>query len=385
MLSEKLQNKLTRWQAKGQTRARVAINNSVNSTIVVGANKYLNFTHNDYLGLSHHPKIIESFISGAKHYGFGSGASGVVSGYFDVQQMLETRFAEWLQVDRAILFNSGYLANIGVIAALLGRTDIVLADKYCHASLLDGIQQSRAKHYRYKHNSISDLVRLLKARKPDVVITESVFSMEGDIAPMQKIIAAANQHRASVIIDDSHGIGVLGKNGRGIYEEANIKQHQITCLIAPLGKAFNGMGAIVAGEKNTIETVLQFARTYRYTTALPPAVCLGLIAALDVIINETWRRNSLIELIYFFNEQAKKRGLPLRSTDITPIRAIVVGDNTRVMQLQKKTHEHGFYVAAIRPPTVPVGSARLRISLNCLHTKRQISALLDCIDRYFKC
>ena len=193
-------------------------------------------------------------------YGFGSGSSSLVSGYFDSQREIEARFAAWLQVDNAILFNSGYLANIGVIGALANRNTTIFSDKLCHTSLLDGIQLSRAKHYRYRHCDSTHLRQLASTHKPDLIITESLFSMEGNIAPIKEIVTLAHQQQSGLIIDDAHGIGVLGEKGGGICELAQLNQSAFSCLIAPLGKAFNGMGAIVAGNDEVIATPPHYHR-----------------------------------------------------------------------------------------------------------------------------
>lgn len=383
MLTQKLERKLTLWDSKARRRDRVMISRRDDANrINVDGRDYINFASNDYLGLIKHPKIMSAFLDAVNRYGFGSGSSAQVTGYFDIQYECETRFADWLQVDSAILFNSGYLANIGVISALAGRDDTIFSDKLCHASILDGIQLSRAQHYRYRHGDMAHLKALADKQKPDIIITESLFSMEGDIAPMQEIINLSDHYQAQVVIDDAHGMGVLGQQGRGICEHANLTQTQFACLVVPLGKAFNGMGAIVAGREAVIEPILQFARSYRYATALPPAVCAGLLAALTIVKEEVWRKQKLIDIIHYFNTQASERGFKIRSSDITPIRSIMISDNAKVMALQQIMLANGLYIAAIRPPTVPEHSARVRVSLNCLHTQQQVDHLLDVISEY---
>lgn len=382
MLMKKVNHKLDCWNKQLRTRTRMIVSNHDSNILTVNGTKCINFSSNDYLGLAKHPKIMAAFIKGANKYGFGSGSSSLLAGYFDVQHELEMRFARWLRVDKTILFNSGYLANIGVISSLADRSCTIFSDKLCHASILDGIQLSRARHYRYKHNSIEDLTRLTKLRQPTLIVTEAVFSMEGDIAPIKDIVAIAHKQKASLIIDDAHGIGVLGNHGGGIFEHAGITQNQVACLITPLGKAFNGPGAIVAGKSDVIEAILQFARSYRYTTAMPPAICSALITSLDVVQNDNWRRIRLKELIQFFTENTIKRGLSLTSSDLTSIKSIIIGDNHSVTKLQAKMLAKGFYISCIRPPTVPEKTARVRISLNCLHTEKQIINLLDYISEY---
>lgn len=379
--SQHVKNKLNQWNTLNLVRKRNAITHreSANNIVHIKDHPCINFCSNDYLGLIQHPKLVTAFVQGAKQYGFGSGSSSLVSGYFDSQREIEARFAAWLQVDNAILFNSGYLANIGVIGALANRNTTIFSDKLCHTSLLDGIQLSRAKHYRYRHCDSTHLRQLASTHKPDLIITESLFSMEGNIAPIKEIVTLAHQQQSGLIIDDAHGIGVLGKKGGGICEHAQLNQSAFSCLIAPLGKAFNGMGAIVAGNDETMQAVLQFSKSYCYSTALPPAISVGLQAALDIVIEEQWRRDQLNSIIQFFIRHAHERELTLTSSELTPIKCILIGGNTEVMKLQNKLLSKGFYISAIRPPTVPPKTARLRISLNCLHTEQQIIQLLDAI------
>lgn len=370
---------LLKWSALGLTRTRTVVESRNQAAIKINGKNYINFSSNDYLGLANHGAIDQAYIEGIKHYGFGSGASGIVSGYTKDQKLLEEKFARWLNVDKTLLFNSGYHANIGVLSSLLGRSSVVLADKLCHASILDGIQLSRAKHYRYQHNNHNDFLRLYNQVKPDLIVTESIFSMEGDI-----VNARILKDDSNIIIDDAHGIGVLGSTGRGIIEQAYLNQHQFACLVAPLGKAFNAMGAIVAGRSDFVETIVQFAKTYRYTTALPPAVCNALSVTLDIVATESWRRAKLYDLIHRFNETAVSLGLVMASSDITPIRSIIIGDNDKVMEVQKVLLEKGFFVPAIRSPTVSKHFERLRVSLNCHHTTSQIINFLEHVSECCK-
>lgn len=380
MLSHNLEKKVADWQHNHLMRQRHTIDkrNYGDNILHIAGERYINFASNDYLGLIHHPSINAAMITGIEQYGVGSGASAMVTGYFYEHDSIEREFAQWLGFDHAILFNSGYCANIGVMAALLSREDTVLSDKLCHASLLDGIQLSRAKHYRYQHNNVTHLQEIAATVKPDMIVSESIFSMQGDIAPIASLITVAERHQAGLVIDDAHGIGVLGDDGRGISQY----KCPLLCVVIPLGKAFNAMGAIVAGNGKLIESVLQFSRSYRYTTALPPAICCALNAGLKIIQSETWRRKTLNENICFFNAEARARKLPLVSMDKTPIRVISIGNNQKMLWLQEQLLKQGIYVAAIRPPTVPKNSARLRISLNSLHTRSEITCLLDKIAEF---
>ena len=381
MLSHNQEKRMVNWQQNNLMRQRHIIDNRHygDNIIYIEGNPCLNFASNDYLGLVQHPTVNAAMIAGIKQYGIGSGASAMVAGYFNEHDSIEQEFAQWLGCERAILFSSGYSANIGVMTALLGRDDTVISDKLCHASLLDGIQLSRAKHYRYQHNDVAHLQKIACKVKPNMIVSENIFSMQGDIAPIAELIAVAKEHQAGLVIDDAHGIGILGCDGRSISEYKS----KLLCMVMPLGKTFNSMGAIVAGDSKIIESILQFSRSYIYSTALPPALCSALRTTLQIIQKETWRRDALNDNIDFFNAKALARKLPVVSMNKTPIRVFIIGDNQKVIWLQEQLLKQGIYVAAIRPPTVPQNSACLRISLNSLHTKTEIACLLDKICEYY--
>lgn len=379
MLNSALQVRLADLSNKNLFRTRKVINDTDDHHIIVNGRNCVDFSSNDYLALKKHPKITEDFISCAKKYGVGSGASALVSGYSSEHAKTEEVFAKWLGVDKAILFTSGYAANCGIIDALTNRSSVIFSDKLCHASLLDGIAFSKAKHHRYKHCDSQHLDYLAGRNKPDFIVTESVFSMEGDLAPIHDLVKVANKYNAELLIDDAHGIGVLGKYGAGIANHCGLEQELFTCMTLPLGKAFNALGAIVAGRSEVIEAVLQFSKTYRYTTALPPAICGAIRSTLEVIQEECWRRQKLRENVEFFIAYALEKGLDLISAAQTPIKAIVIQCHNKLLAIQNNLLENGFFVSAIRPPTVPANKARLRVSLNCLHTQDQIMQLIDII------
>jgi 8-amino-7-oxononanoate synthase len=368
----------------GLWRKQTVINDRTHNLIEIEGKSYLNFASNDYLGLTTHPKVVEAFIEGAKRFGFGSGASNAVTGYYAAQQALEERFAAFLNREQAILFNSGYHANLGVLSVSAGRHHTVIADKLCHASLIDGITLSRSHHKRYHHHDIKHLEFLLSTSKNPVIVTESIFSMEGDISPIDVLTALAKQYSASLIVDDCHALGVLGTRGAGCVDYFNLSANNIDYLINPLGKACGGMGCIVSGSEEMVEGLRQFARTYRSTTALPPAVCHALQMALQVLTTESWRRERLQQNIRYFIHQAKQRSLHLISEDITPIKSILMGSNFLALKIHEKLLHHHFYVGCIRPPSVPKNTARLRISLNCDHDENQITQLLDLIVEMYE-
>ena len=352
-------------------RSRHVIDKHDSRHIMLDGKQLINFCSNDYLGLASHPAVINAFIQGANDYGLGSGSSALISGYSKAHHALEEAFAFFLQRDRAILFNSGYHANLGVIATLANRNSCVITDKLCHASIIDGIVLARAKCLRYRHNDLVHAETLLKNNSAQhmLIVTESVFSMEGDTPDIKALCSLAKKYHATLIIDDAHGIGVN--------EFANLSQQEVPCLVTPLGKAVGSMGAIVAGSTDLIEMLLQFSRTYRYSTALPPAVCHATITALAIMQSESWRRQKLHDNINFFHQQAKLRNINPVSTDATPIKSIIIGANKTTLLIQKELHEQGFFVSCIRPPTVPVNTARIRLSLNCMQTTDDIIRLLD--------
>lgn len=377
MLVAKIKTKLDQYTKNALFRKRFVITGRGNNNLIkVNGHSCINFCSNDYLGLAIHPTVKEACIEGIQTYGVGSSSSALVSGHFKPQQQLEEKFSEFLARDEAVVFNSGYMANLGTITSLGGRKDVILSDKLCHASLLDAIQLSNAQHYRFKHNDLTHFNYLLHSKKPNILITEGIFSMEGDFSPLLTINHCIAGKDVLLIVDDAHSIGVLGKSGGGSCEKWGLTQLEVPCLIVPLGKAFGCSGAIVSGKKDIIDAVLQFSRSYRTTTALPPAICMAALKSLEIIRTEYWRREQLNELINFFIHQAESKDLQLISKDETPIKCLPVLDNERTQWIQEQMLGKGFFISCIRPPSVPMNTARIRISLNCLHTKQQITQLL---------
>lgn len=378
MPTDHLCQKLANHQEKQLIRTRNPITSRTHNLIELQGKQLINFSHNDYLSIAQHPQVTAAFSAAAIQFGLGSGSSPVLAGFYQPNQLLEEQFAQFIQADRAILFNSGYHANLGVITSLANRQSLILADKLCHASILDGIQLSRAKLIRFRHNDLNHLETLLcQARQACFIITESIFGMEGDISPIHHIAALAKKYNATLIVDDAHGIGVLGQRGRGIREWYNLTQADIPCLITPLGKAFASSGALVSGSHEIINSISQFARTYLFSTALPPAIASATLACLHLVENESWRREKLQELSQHFMTQAQSHALQIISKQLTPIKSIVIGDANTTLEIQQYLLDQGFYVSCIRPPTVLEGSSRIKISLNCQHTTEEISNLLE--------
>lgn len=359
-------------------RTRRTITSRHNASITLNQKQMINFAGNDYLGLAQDPRIQQSFINGINEFGFGSTSSPMLSGYSRIHQELEEYFAEFSGRERALFFNSGYHANLGVVTTFANRNTPVIADKHCHASIIDAITLSRAPHARYHHHDHDHTENLLQQHDDHgLLISESVFSMTGTITNAAQLAMLAKKYHKTLVMDDAHGIGVLGECGRGVSEHFNLNTNDLPILVTPFGKAIAGMGAMVSGSRDMIEYLLQHARTYYYSTALPPAVCAANLQALQIIHQESWRIERLQELISFFHRQAKERSLSLLSNDMTPIKCIVTSENQKAIALQEKLSEHGLFVAAIRPPTVPANTARIRISLSTAHSERDISLLLD--------
>ncbi len=346
---------------------------------------WINFANNDYLGLAQDSRVQAALITGATEFGFGSGSSAMISGFSRYHYELEEQFAAFLGSERALLFNSGYHANLGVITSFAQRNTPVIADKYSHASIIDAITLARAAHFRYRHNDINHADALLAqhATGSAIMITESVYSMSGIISPVAKLAALAKRHQAMFLVDDAHGFGVLGRYGRGAAEYYTLSSTDIALQIIPLGKALGGMGAIVAGNRDIIEYLLQKARTYCYSTALPPAICAANLRALQIIQAEPQRVERLHALSAFFIKEAALRNLPLVSADLTPIKCLLSGTNQATLALQEKLMVDGYFVAAIRPPTVPENNSRIRISLSINHTEKDITTLLDLLAEHY--
>ncbi len=373
------ERQLAHFTAEHQWRERYVVHQDESGQVVVNGKCCINFCSNDYLQLAEHPLVKKAFHHGVDQYGLGSRASAMVSGYSTAHVALEQAFAKFLKRERAILFNSGYHANIAVLTTFANRHTTVIADKFIHASLIDGIRLAGATLHRYQHGNLAEAEILLKknAARAPLLISESVFSIGGQRIDIKKMAGLARQFHATLIIDDAHGIGVLGHRGAGIVQHDGLSDNDIPLLITPLGKACASMGAIVSGSHAMIETIVQLARTYRYSTALPPAVCHATLAMLTLIEAESWRREKLQSLIGFFIKEAIARQFLLSSTDATPIKAIHIGDNQLAHALQKKLIDHGFFVGCIRPPTVPAHKACLRISLTCQHQEKEIVSLLQ--------
>ncbi|MFK5948996.1 MAG: 8-amino-7-oxononanoate synthase [Methylococcales bacterium] len=360
-------------------RSRRIISTPQGVEVVVDGKALINFSSNDYLGLSNHPDVIQSFKQAANKYGVGSGSAHLICGHSQCHHALEQELAEFTGRERALLFSTGYMANIGVISALLGRGDQVFQDRLNHASLLDGGLLSGARFKRYLHNDVDDLAHKIKPIEGrTLIVTDGVFSMDGDIAPVAKLSALAADNNAWLMVDDAHGLGVLGATGAGVLQQMRLSQQQVPILMGTLGKGFGTFGAFVAGSKELIETLIQKARSYVFTTALPPAVAEATRTSLKLIVTENWRRDKLNSLIARFQSGASQLGLPVMLSS-TAIQPMLIGESQRAIKISEALLNKGFLVTAIRPPTVPKGEARLRITFSANHQEQHVDQLLDAL------
>lgn len=362
-------------------RSRKVVDAVDGTEIVIDGNRLINFSSNDYLGLNQHPDVIAAMQRGVEQYGAGSGAAHLITGHSSAHHQLEEELAEMTGYPRALLFSTGYMANLGTISALVGRGDAVFEDRLNHASLIDGGLISGARLQRYPHADIGSLTnKLINSKATNkLIVTDGVFSMDGDIAPLPELATTADLHDARLMVDDAHGFGVLGKEGAGSVAHYKL-QEEIPLYMATLGKAAGVFGAFVAGGEELIETLIQRARAYIYTTALPPGVAEALRMSLKIIQQDNGRRERLYAHIKQFRTGASELGLRLLNSP-TAIQPIIVGDDSTVIEMSSKLFELGFAVSAIRPPTVPEGSARLRITLSANHTEEQIEQLLAALQQ----
>jgi 8-amino-7-oxononanoate synthase len=358
-------------------RQRLTVDSAQGPVIRSGGREYLNFCSNDYLGLAAHPKLIESFRNAALKYGVGSGASHLVCGHSKAHRELEEALADFTGRPRALLFSSGYMANVGTLTALLKAGDNVFQDKLNHASLLDGGLSSPARFRRFPHKNTENLSGKLKqANGASLVAVDGVFSMDGDTAPLRELANTCTIHDAWLMVDDAHGFGVAGETGAGSVEAAGLSVQDVPILMATLGKALGTAGAFVAGSELLIESLIQQARNYIYTTAMPPAIAVATLTALTLLKEEGWRRQHLDQLINRFRRAATQMGIPLMSSN-GPIQPLQVGDAADALALSASLEQRGLLVSAIRPPTVPLGTSRLRITLTAGHSASQIDQLIE--------
>lgn len=346
----------------------------------VDGQHYLTFCSNDYLGLANDPKLIESLQHAAKQFGVGSGAAHLVNGHTQLHQELEIALAEFTGRDKALLFSTGYMANLGVIDALLSKQDAVFQDKWNHASLLDGGLLSGARFQRYPHKDLNILANKLdrsEARRK-LIVTDGVFSMDGDVADLPALAQLAKQKDAWLMVDDAHGMAALGDQGAGLCEAQGVDQTDAQILMGTLGKGFGTAGAFVAGSSELIEYLTNFARPYIYTTAMPASIAAATLTSLNIIKTEPHRRAHLNALIQHFRKESALLGFNLMSSQ-TAIQPLLVGDAEQALAISDALKQQGIMVTAIRPPTVPQGTSRLRITLSAAHSVDDVDRLLSAL------
>ena len=362
----------------GLFRKRQCVNFSQGSIIDIEGETYINYSSNDYLGFANNEKLKAHMIEAIDHFGLGAGSSQLLVGHTVAHRELETKLARFLNRDSALVFSTGYQANLAIASALIDEETIVLQDKLNHASLIDSALLSKGKLVRYKHADIEQLKDLFEKYKNKklVLMTDGVFSMYGDCAPLREIADICKNYNALLIVDDAHGIGVLGKTGAGLLEQLGLEQNQVPLLIGTFGKSFGASGAFIAGDSLLIEMFIQKARTYIYTTALMPAVASTMTAAIDMIINGDHLRKKINKLITIYKKGLNKNAQD-KKISTSHIQPYIVGSADKAIQLSQSLKENKILVSAIRPPTVPKDTSRLRVSLTASHSEEQVEKLVN--------
>ncbi len=382
ILQQQLHRDLEQRQHDHLYRTRQITESPQSAEIRIGGKKYLNFSSNDYLGLANHPDIIRALHTGAEKYGVGSGAAHLISGHSVAHHALEEELADFTGRQRALVFSTGYMANLGVLCTLLKKGDSIFEDKLNHASIIDGGLLSGATLQRYLHTDMNSLNKKMSNSNATtkLIATDGVFSMDGDIAPINQLAVLAKQHKAWLMVDDAHGIGVIGKQGKGTLALLSATSEDVPILMGTFGKAFGTFGAFIAGAEPLIETLIQNARTYIYTTAIPPAIAHATRTSLKLIIQSDDRRQHLQALIKQFKEGATQLALNLMPS-VSAIQPLLVGNAEKVLLIKNSLQQQGIVVGAIRSPTVPTGTERLRITLSAAHKSQHVEQLLSSLEK----
>lgn len=380
-LNTKLEKELADKKSNHLYRSRKVIESPQSVEPIIKGKKVLSFCSNDYLGLANHPDVINRFKKAADEYGVGSGSAHLVSGHSTEHHGLEEELADFMGTERALLFSTGYMANLGVVSALCDRHSEIYEDKFNHASLLDAALLARAKRIRFPHLDTNNLEQRLSDSNitNKYIISDGVFSMDGDLAELDKLVELSVANNATLMVDDAHGIGVLGHEGKGVIEHFSLKSEQVPVLVGTLGKAFGTAGAFVAGSEALIETLIQKSRSYIFTTAMPAAVAAATRTSLNILKEENGRREKLKSLVSQFRKGASELGFELIDS-ITPIQPIIIGCSEKALALSEKLLDENILISAIRPPTVPEGTARLRVTFSAMHTEKQVDNLLAVLD-----
>lgn len=374
---------LTTLKDKGLYRSINWINSSQGPYVKISGREFLNFASNDYLGLSTRKEVIEEAVRALYVYGMGMASSRLLSGSHELHRKLEERIADFKQAEAALVFTSGYTANIGIITSIIKRGDAAFSDKLNHASIIDGLRLSGASLFFYRHKDMEHLQTFLKndvkARK--LIVTDTVFSMDGDIAPLEAVCQLADQYGALVLVDDAHGTGVLGKNGRGALEYAGLGKRRDILVMGTMSKALGCSGGFIAGTRELVQYLVNKARSFIYTTALPPFIAAGCIKAIDIVEKEPHLRHHLNDCASMLREGLKERGFNTMDSE-TPVIPILTGQIDKTLRFSSHLADHNIFAPAIRPPTVAPGRSRLRFSVTAAHTRDDIARLLEIIDKF---
>lgn len=382
MKIEQLQQALAHREAQHLQRSPITVQRYQGRVIRVADQEYINFSGNDYLGLANDLEVRQAYADGAVRYGAGSTGSPLVLGQHAIHQQLNDTLCEWLGFERTLLFSSGFAANQAMLLTLTDKQDFLLLDRLSHASLIDAAQHCAASFKRFAHNDLAALARLLQQNANAMVVTEGVFSMDGDSPDLVAMAKLCAEFQAPLLLDDAHGIGMVGEQGRGSAADQHLSSSALFCYMANFGKALGLGGAFIGASKTVIDYLEQFARHYVYSTALSPALCAAVLTSIRLCREQQWRRDKLQHNIQLFRQLASAADLPLLASD-TAIQVVVVGSSERALLLSAALKQQQIWLTAIRPPTVAIGSARLRVTLSCQHQDTDIHQLITTLRRHY--
>ncbi|HIF51184.1 MAG TPA: 8-amino-7-oxononanoate synthase [Thiotrichaceae bacterium] len=373
-----LAEEINQRKSSGLYRERKIINSAQGALIEIEGQQYINFSSNDYLGFANNAELKDCMIAAIDKYGVGAASSQLIVGHLTPHKLLEEKLSQFLDRDAALIFPTGYQANLAIASVLIDSNTVVLQDKLNHASLIDSALLSKGKLVRYRHNDVENLKTLLEKNKKYnlVVMTDGVFSMDGDYALLREIAELSKKYNALLIVDDAHGLGVLGERGAGLLEVLNLDQQQVPIIIGTFGKSFGASGAFVSGSKLHIEAFIQKARTYIYTTALLPSIAATMTRAIDLVSEGDYLRKNIKDLVLHYKNQTAGSGLNIGES-MSHIQPLIIGKAAQALAASKELYENKILVTAIRPPTVPKNTSRLRISITAKHTKDQIDLLVE--------
>ena len=378
---ETISNELKKIKESGLFRELNILEGAQGPHVKIKGRTYISFCSNNYLGLANHPEVVKAVEDAVGKYGWGAGASRLVSGNTELHQALEDEISKFKRKEAAIVFPTGYMANIGTICSLVSSGDLIICDRLNHASIIDGCRLSGATFRVYPHRDVGKLENILKKSKEcprKLIVTDTVFSMDGDLAPLPDIVRIAHEYNAMVMADEAHGTGVFGENGRGVVEHFNLDK-KVNIIMGTLSKAVGSLGGFVTGNSDLISYLRNKARTFMYTTALPPAACAASIAGIKLIQRDHSLRESLWRNVHYVKERLKLLNLNVTSLE-SPIIPIIIGNAKKAVDVSGFLFESGILIPAIRPPTVPDESSRLRITIMATHTRADLDKLLDVLE-----